>query len=315
MTSVLHIPELLDAISVYIPPDEIHKVGQLNRRCRQLASFDILRHRATFAKTNLLLFILSVPSHEKSELLSELPLLKLGLQYVVALFELMGFCEGSIRLLHTKRWNLVTWADIMPDIYPSSDKLLISQALETLLAKLKPTDKLKTLDDPVLVLFWSCFFGSTTLLNLDVTKFLEDFEDDDEERETICHNAFMFACDSGDASVAEWVLGSNLVDLGTWGGQILADAARLGNVEIVEMVLRRNASVGVGALVENGTVAIACAWALENGHPNVVRALMKAGVTIPQEFLEHVSPPSLPMSSLSSVGLNIAPLLVAQSAE
>ncbi|ORY49897.1 hypothetical protein BCR33DRAFT_556303 [Rhizoclosmatium globosum] len=293
-----HIPELLEHVAAYLPPNQLHRIGQLNRRCRQIARIDSLANRATFAKTNLHIFCIDNPSMQPQRL-SELPLVRLGIHYIIALFELNGVCESTLRILHKERhYYALNWHSIMPDIYPPTHKPLVFKAIDTLLHRRthhrKPTEKPNNHpnDDATLLLFWTCFFGSETLLPRDIKTILQDTEEDPEELANIFHNAFTFACDSGNPRVAEWVLGSEFVDMKVWGGQVLADAARQGKIEIVEMVLgRRDVDL------------------------EVVKALLKAGVKVPDEFLGTcVNGGDLFLGLREGFGV-IAERLVAQSAE
>ncbi|KAJ3031554.1 UNVERIFIED_CONTAM: putative RNA helicase [Siphonaria sp. JEL0065] len=254
-TRVFAIPELLDQVALYIPPNELHRIGQLSRITRHHAQITILCNRPTFAYTNLAIYIAETPTWQ-SHRLAALPFSRLGINYIIALFRIHGFCESSLRILHIRKpWNL------------------------------RNINKVTKFDDPVLILFWLSFFGTRDiLLSHCIHSFVQDYDQDDEERETILHNAFTFSCDSGDRATAEWILGSDQIDLTTWGGQVLADAARLGNIEIVEMVLEKVDSVD--RLVRDGSAEVASSWAFENQHFDVIRVLVKAGIDVSKKFLE-----------------------------
>ncbi|KAI9342580.1 hypothetical protein BDR26DRAFT_859207 [Obelidium mucronatum] len=373
---VFSIPELLDQIAVNLPPNEVYKMGQLNSRIRHHTQITVLKNRSSFAKANLSLFAASKTTWQMHRI-ATIPFDHLGIHYATAFLQLHGICESSLRILHKKKaWNLVYWADVMPDVFPSEMRDHVFRAVHHMMAKAtisvihtttttttttttsttsttpsatpeetKPF-QFNRLDDPVLILFWLCYFGSHEILSkLNVNSFLIDYEDDEDEKETILHNAFMFACDSGSRATAEWVLLSNLVDLETWGGQVLADAARLGNKGIVEMVLARcdggggggggagdgtnDANVGddgvdggdnnntgglqMATLVGNGSLDLACCWAFENGHLDVILALVKAGVDVSKEYLGHVEP--VVESSDVGVALGIVEGVLAASVE
>ncbi|KAJ3028913.1 UNVERIFIED_CONTAM: hypothetical protein HDU68_000610 [Siphonaria sp. JEL0065] len=282
--NALSIPEILDHIALHLPPDELYKLGQLNSRCRLLASIDTLTSRSVFSQNNLTLFIATSKAIKPFQL-GHLPLCRLGKHYLASFFCHFGFNSTTLSTLLKKNagymnwcqippfWNHVAWSDVMPDVFPPGNRELVYDSIKQLPVSF--TNNLK--HDPILYTYWSCYFQDAIAAKNSITALLT-LKKGNPEVPYILAGAFYFAYNSGNAQVTRVVLETEKVDLNLWGPQALADASRLGHTEIVEMLLERN-DIDFRAAGNRAAVAVAFNWAKENGKVQVLDVLKKAGLS------------------------------------
>ncbi|KAJ3066639.1 hypothetical protein HDU98_010071 [Podochytrium sp. JEL0797] len=257
--AVFHLAVFIEAIPVHVPPNEIHKIGQLNRACRAAVRVQLLLDCPQFASDNLHNFIIS--SNE------------------------FGFNWNTLAQLHPKSdastinfntfppvWDKPSWRDLIPNAFPLVHRKLVFDSLHQALTTCSMHPALKMHDDDfVLVLFWLCFFGDCGA----VEKWIPRLLGQTQNRTSfpgILTGAFCFACESGDLGTANAVLESGLVQLESCAAQALVESAKLGHVGIVEMLLGR---VDLDFQVEplHSCVDVARAGALENDRLLVIECV------------------------------------------
>ncbi|KAI9342581.1 hypothetical protein BDR26DRAFT_933506 [Obelidium mucronatum] len=286
---VFSLPELVDQIALHLPPNELYKLGRLNQRCRSIAHLDILSEREYFARRNLQYYIATTKA-TKSFHVSSLPFLHLGVHYVSAFFHEFGFNATSLGILLKKHqmnwsqtppfWNHTAWNDIMPDAFWEDRRELVFNAFKNSVqpSPLKEGPAFDPKHDPILCTYWSCHFQDAFLAEKSIQGVLHLKMGNQPEVTHILAGAFFFAYNSGNAEVTGIVLDTRKVDLLRWGPQALADASRLGHVQIVELLLQRS-ELDFKEVGNKAAVCVAFNWARENGHFEVVEALLSAGLT------------------------------------
>ncbi|KAJ3069709.1 hypothetical protein HDU98_007214 [Podochytrium sp. JEL0797] len=296
------ITEILDTIAIFLPPNDIHKIGQLNRRCRQIARFELLSARSKFARDNFNYFVKSRNALQPSDI-AHLFMFRLGVHYMTAYFNLFGVNSKTMSLCHPKSslplasdspWtrqstgymrDMIFWSEVLPDVFPSDRRQVVFEALQHAINRKNEITSKR--DDPILILLWSCFFGDRQ----NTEKAIRRMHEVGQELlffPTLFTSAFFMAYQSGDVETTNVILATGGVDLRKFAGQALAatDAARLGHVEIVAMLLARSdLEYRVGHL--HSSVDVAFQWAHQNGHSDVMKKIVACNVGVSELLVQQ----------------------------
>ncbi|ORY49899.1 hypothetical protein BCR33DRAFT_713503 [Rhizoclosmatium globosum] len=287
MTLSLLPTELLNHVAIFVPPHELHRVGQLNRRCRYSSHFLSLATRPSFASRNLKYHIL-VQRVIHPYQLTHIPFTRLGVHYITVLVEVFGFTSKTLSILHPNNVNTinwlhlpyfytpsVTWSDIMPDIFPDPTATLISHSLQLIFtnAATASIQLNTTKHDPLLILLWSAHAGNTNLARCAIPAVVSKNATTPVELMYHFRSAFFFAYHSNSADMMQIVLDSGYVEVEEYAGQALAESALLGLVESVRYLLGRRELEWV---VDEGlkeAVGVAVLWARQNRRNEVLAVL------------------------------------------
>ncbi|KAJ3249294.1 SNF1-interacting protein [Chytriomyces hyalinus] len=293
--------ELLQEIAAWLDPHEIQVIGQLNRRCRHRCSIHALVAQPSFATRNLRVFAAS----KGATALKWLPMLKmkhLGVYYVAALFCMYGFRRGTLTFLAIgnedgHRWfpgltrSNLSRSDVMPDTFSPKLQGLVCQALPLSLQKVPPKENACGFHDYELVLFWAAFCGYEALIQKCVASIVSNsFQFPTSQLvQTSVTAAFLFACSNNQRDSAHLLLESEKVDLRRWGKHAFAEAACVGSVGIVELLISWRGELWLD--VSRGEQRVsdtAFLWASQNGHFDVVECILRSGVRVSEKILLQV---------------------------